>query len=72
MVISRLDTKSKTYFSADTVVDDDGMATELYSTEFLNTLCLSGMPAHQLTLKVGAIVMCLRNLDKRNGVCNGT
>ena len=72
MVISRLDTESKTYFSADTVLDDDGMATELYSTEFLNTLCLSGMPAHQLTLKVGAIVICLRNLDKRNGVCNGT
>uniref|UniRef100_A0A8C4NE54 ATP-dependent DNA helicase n=1 Tax=Eptatretus burgeri TaxID=7764 RepID=A0A8C4NE54_EPTBU len=29
----------------------------LYPTEFLNTLCPSGMPPHRITLKVGMVIM---------------
>ena len=43
-----------------------------YQMEFLNTLCTSGMPPHQLTLKVGMIVMLLRNFDTTRGHCNGS
>ena len=61
-----------TYLSADTVAED-----ELYSaypTEFLNSITLSGMPPHSMTLKVGALVMLLRNLraGPGNGLRNGT
>ena len=40
--------------------------------EFINSLTPSGMPEHRLHLKVGSIIMLLRNLDLRNGLCNGT
>ena len=33
---------------------------------------MSGIPHHKLVLKVGAPVMCLRNIDQRAGLCNGT
>ena len=40
--------------------------------EFLNTLNISGLPLHEITVKVGAVLMLLRNLDKRSGLYNGT
>ena len=43
-----------------------------YPPEFLNTCELSGMPPHRLALKVGCLVMLLRNFDQRGGHCNGT
>ena len=44
----------------------------MYPTEFLNTLCPSGMPPHRITLKVGMVIMLLRNFDQQNGHCNGS
>ena len=43
-----------------------------YNTEYLNTLCPTGMPRHQLILKPGMPLMLLRNLNARAGLCNGT
>ncbi|XP_062520112.1 uncharacterized protein LOC134195086 [Corticium candelabrum] len=42
-----------------------------YPTDFLNSLDLSGMPPHNLKLKVGCPVMLLRNLDAPD-LFNGT
>ena len=43
-----------------------------YPVEFLNSLTPCEMPPHRLRLKVGAIVMILRNLNLHEGLCNGT
>jgi hypothetical protein len=43
-----------------------------YNTEYMNTLNPSGLPRHQLLLKPGIPLMLLRNLNPKNGLCNGT
>ena len=46
---------------------------QTYPTEFLNSLTLSGLPLHEMELKVGCPVMLLQNLcaGPGNGLCNG-
>jgi ATP-dependent DNA helicase PIF1 len=60
--------KERVYLSADTVLEED--TSNLYTTEFLNTLLPSGIPPHELRLKVGCPIMLLRNLP--GGLANGT
>ena len=43
-----------------------------YSPEILHSFTPSGFPAARLTLKIGCPVMVLRNLQPREGVCNGS
>jgi len=69
MVLDLLPGEPQIYVSADTVTEG---AAELYSSEYLNSLTLSGMPYHRLSLKVGATIILLRNLSPLNGLCNGT
>ena len=61
------------YLSVDSVEDDQAT---LYPTEFLNSLSLSlslsGLPSHQLRLKVNSPIMLMRNLDPASGLLNGT
>ena len=57
--------------SADSITPGDGSSAN-YPVEFLNSLNLSGLPLHEIKLKVGAVVMLLRNLDPHSGLCNGT
>ncbi len=41
-------------------------------TKFFNTIILASMPPHRLALKVGVLVILLKNLDVASGLCNGT
>ncbi|EJK70538.1 hypothetical protein THAOC_08090 [Thalassiosira oceanica] len=43
-----------------------------FPTEFLNSLSLSGLPEHELHLRVDSVVILLRNMDIKGGHCNGT
>lgn len=62
--------ESKTYFSADRPLDPDQQL--LAPAEYLNSIETGSLPPHTLTLKIGAPIMVLRNIDPKNGICNGT
>ncbi|CAF2107137.1 BnaC08g47210D [Brassica napus] len=73
--ISRTDGVSRDYFSSDSFELSDTTSDQndtLYAVEYLNSLEFSGLPSHKLTLKVGAPVMLLRNINQKKGLCNGT
>lgn len=66
--------EEKIYLSSDGIdISDKGPKDPMvYSQEFLNSIKISGLPNHCLKLKVGAIIMLLRNIDPQGGLCNGT
>ena len=43
-----------------------------FNTEYLNSLRPNGFPQHKLNLKPGMPLMLLRNINPRQGLCNGT
>ena len=71
-VLRTIPGEARTYLSADSVKCDDEEERQNYPTEFLNSLTPSGMPPHRLNLKIDSVVMLLRNLSLRQGLCNGT
>ncbi|KAF7807457.1 ATP-dependent DNA helicase PIF1-like [Senna tora] len=73
-MLSLLPGEESTYLSSDSICtqDQEYELSNIYTTEFLNTISGSGLPYHELKLKVGAPVMLLRNIDKSMGLCNGT
>lgn len=58
------------YLSSDSITDEEKSCD--YTTEFLNSLMLSGLPPHRMLLKVGCVIMLLRNINTKEGLCNGT
>jgi hypothetical protein len=69
-VLKALPGEPRKLHSADTYdaeVDD-----KIWPIEYLNQLTLSGLPPHELVLKVGAVVMSLKNVNPREGIVNGT
>uniref|UniRef100_A0A2S2Q5R1 DNA helicase Pif1-like 2B domain-containing protein n=1 Tax=Sipha flava TaxID=143950 RepID=A0A2S2Q5R1_9HEMI len=58
-----------TYKSIDSVTDQDDVID--YPTEFSNSLELPGLPSHNLQLKIGSVIIMLRNINQPR-FCNGT
>lgn len=71
-IIERLIGIMKIYKSADSIVSDNLQDAVNYPQEFINSQTPSGMLPHELKLKVGTIVMLIRNLNPKKGLCNGT
>lgn len=68
-ILQKIPGDMKTYCSIDTPIDENESTT--YPTEFLNSLRHTGIPDHKLQLKVGALIMLMRNLNPPL-LCNGT
>ena len=56
--------------SADTLGNPED--TFRFNSEYLHTLKPNGFPQHMLNLKPGMPLMLLRNINPRQGLCNGT
>ena len=69
-MVRRIPGDLHTLESVDTVGDMDNQTS--FPTEFLNSLSLSGLPEHELHLRVDSVVILLRNMDIKGGHCNGT
>ncbi|XP_065658939.1 uncharacterized protein LOC136083466 [Hydra vulgaris] len=71
-VLECLPDEVKIYLSADQIETDDINKRNNFPVEFLNSLTPSSMPPHCLKLKIRCVIMLLRNLDLKAGLCNGT
>ena len=70
MVCSWLPGDMERFRSADSLDRSDDLIN--YSIEYLNSLNPSGIPGHILALKHGMPLMLMRNINPKQGLCNGT
>ncbi|KAG3160371.1 hypothetical protein PI126_g6931 [Phytophthora idaei] len=69
-VAQRLEGVSQEYLSTDSVEEDEEV--NFFEQEVLHAVNINGIPPHKLTLKKGAPIMMMRNLNPDLGLCNGT
>ena len=75
LLMEKIPGEAKEYLSSDSIEMDgepDETTDLLYPTEFLNSLKFPGLPDHCLKLKIGSPVMLIRNMNQKEGLCNGT
>ncbi|XP_074377599.1 uncharacterized protein LOC141719115 [Apium graveolens] len=64
-----------TYLSQDSIDDagdEDNDFISAFPVEYLNSLDMPCIPKHELNIKVGVVVMLMRNLNQIMGLCNDT
>ena len=72
MVLDKFPGGVMEYHSADMIPPGEVDNISLYPTEFLNSIDMASLPLHKLRLKIGCVVILLRNLNTTLGLCNGT
>ena len=73
-MLSLIPGDEKQYLSLDSPCHSDEdyeIQGDWFTPEFLNEIKCLGISNHKIKLKVGVLVMLLRNLDQTNGLCNG-
>ena len=72
-IFDKLPGQEHVYLSADKAhEEDEAIADATVGVEILNKQTPTGMPLHKLRLKVGSVVMCVRNINPAQGLSNGT
>ena len=68
-IINSLPGESKTFYSTDSLETNSNTDNETnnFPVEFLNSINISGLPTHKLTIKKNTVVMLIRNLNKSKG-----
>ena len=69
-MIERLPGDMHISYSRDKCIDDDHVS--MHDKQTLNQVNVSGIPPHRLPLKVGALIILIKNLHVSHGHCNGT
>ncbi|KAL1314168.1 hypothetical protein AAHE18_16G169900 [Arachis hypogaea] len=67
--------EAQTYYSLNKACPTESyndLLASIHTPKFLNTIRCSGVPNHELTLKVGTPIMLLRNIDHAIELYNGT
>ena len=74
VILPRLPGQIQTYQSVDLLDRSSAAATDLddFPVEQLQSIDLASLPPSQLSLKLGAPVLLLRNLCPQQGLCNGS
>jgi len=67
-ILQTMEGEANDYFSVDEIISDDPTERLNIPIEYLHSITPSGMPPHKLTLKVGAIVMLIRNINLGSGL----
>ena len=70
IISSKLPGNPSVFRSADELLNRQDLLR--FNAEYLNSLNPNGFPPHALNLKPGMLLMLLRNLNPREGLCNGT
>ncbi|GBN76304.1 hypothetical protein AVEN_232953-1 [Araneus ventricosus] len=60
------------YKAVDMIMSEDPQDQLIFPEEFLNSLTPTDLPPYELKLKIGCIIMLLRNLSSSKGLCSGT
>ncbi|XP_010436558.1 PREDICTED: uncharacterized protein LOC104720335 [Camelina sativa] len=74
-MLAEVEGKLKDYFSYDNIRKADTIGADYeasYPMEYLNSLEYPGMPKYKLSLKLGVPIMLMRNINQKEGLCNGT
>lgn len=71
-VIALRRVESREYFALDQVIRDGQEPNTDHPQEYLQALSAPGLPQGRILLQIGMPVMLLRNLNPKEGLCNGT
>lgn len=72
-VLQKLEGKVHHCYGIDTLSKNEDDTNGQYIPQvYMNSLTPNGMPPHDLKLKIGAIIILLRNMNIKQGLCNGT
>ena len=66
-ISGKIKVKLQNYYSIDSIDSNDIEEITNFPIEFLNSINISGLPPHKLSIKAGAVLMLIRNMNKNLG-----